>query len=197
MNEEQYVLILYYSGTGQVAHMAREMAKAVEQTGIEAKVRTVPKVSLSTEQSEPKIPSEGDVYATIDDLAHCSGLLLGSPGYFGNMSAHLKFFLDGASSVWMSGQLINKPAGVFTSTASMHGGQETTLMSMMLPLFHMGMIMVGVPYSVPQLSQTTRGGTPYGASHVTGANGEWALSEDERLMCQEQAKRVALLAQRS
>ncbi|MGC6404032.1 MAG: NAD(P)H:quinone oxidoreductase [Candidatus Comchoanobacterales bacterium] len=197
MSDSHYILILYYSGTGHVARMANEMAKGVEHQGLEARVRVVPKVSSTIEQVEPKVPSKGPMYATVEDLANCSGLLLGSPGYFGNMSSHLKFFLDGVSSVWLSGQLVNKPAGVFTSTASMHGGQESTLLSMMLPLFHLGMVMVGLPFTQAALTKTERGGTPYGASHVTGEKGQWVdLSDEERSLCFEQASRVADIAKR-
>ena len=190
-----YILILYYSRHGAVAEMAKHIARGVEQvTGIEARVRTVPSVSTICEATADDIPETGPLYCTEDDLQHCAGLILGSPTRFGNMAAALKYFIDGTSSLWLSGALIDKPAAVFSSTASMHGGQETTLMSMMLPLLHHGMIMVGLPYSESALNQTQTGGTPYGATHVAGINGNRAIDNDESDLCRALGKRVASIA---
>ena len=147
-----------------------------------------------TEATQPAIPEEGAIYCTEDDLRYCSGLLLGSPTRFGNMAAAMKYFIDSTSSLWLSGALIDKPAGTFTSTSSLHGGQETTLLTMALPLLHHGMIWAGIPYSNPELSSTTEGGTPYGASHVSGAKGQCELSATEQKLCFEQGKRLARLA---
>ena len=192
-----YILILYYSTYGNTEKMAEEAAIGVNLVeGIEAKIRTVPSVSTTAEASTPSIPESGAPYATIEDLKNCSGLLLGSPTRFGNMSAALKYFIDGTASLWQSGALINKPAACFTSTASMHGGQESTLLSMMLPLLHQGMILVGLPYSEPALHETTTGGTPYGASHVAGSDSKRKLSEHEITLCRALGKRVATLAQK-
>ena len=175
-----YILILYYSRTGSVANLARHVARGVERvSGIEAKLRTVPPVSTTCEATSPAVPDEGAPYVSLDDIAQCSGLALGSPTRFGNMAAPLKYFLDGTSGLWLSGALANKPACVFSSTSSMHGGQESTLLSMMLPLFHHGMLLMGVPYTEPALSQTTAGGTPYGATHVAGSSNTTTLTEDE------------------
>jgi NAD(P)H dehydrogenase (quinone) len=193
-----YILILYYSRSGATARMAQQIARGVEQiTGMEARLRTVPAVSTTCEQTAPAIPADGAVYCELDDLQHCSGLILGSPTRFGNMAAPLKYFLDGTSSLWLNGQLINKPAAVFTSTGSLHGGQESTLLSMMLPLLHHGMVLAGIPYSEPDLMQTRSGGTPYGASHHAGnhaSNAEPALSAEEARLCQALGKRIATLA---
>ncbi|OGT47929.1 MAG: NAD(P)H:quinone oxidoreductase, type IV, partial [Gammaproteobacteria bacterium RIFCSPHIGHO2_12_FULL_38_11] len=168
-----YILVLYYSLKGNTAKMAHEVARGIESiSGIEARVRTVPAVSPKTEATEPLIPTEGPPYATMDDLKNCAGLALGSPTRFGNMSAALKYFLDGTGALWQSGALINKPAGCFTSTSSLHGGQESTLLSMQLPLLHQGMIILGVPYSETALFTTTAGGTPYGPSHMAGTNSD-------------------------
>lgn len=192
-----YVLILYYSVHGNTAKMAEETAIGVNMIeGIEAKVRTVPSVSPTTEATTSKIPESGAPYATTEDLKNCSGLLLGSPTRFGNMSAALKYFIDGTASLWQSGALINKPAACFTSTASMHGGQESTLLSMMLPLLHQGMVLVGLPYSESALHETTTGGTPYGASHIAGSDSKRALSEHEITLCRALGARVATLAQK-
>jgi NAD(P)H dehydrogenase (quinone) len=190
-----YVLILYYSRHGSLAAMAREMARGVEQvSGIEARLRTVPAISANCEATEPAIPAEGAVYCTEEDLRHCSGLLLGSPTRFGNMAAAMKYFLDSTSSLWLSGALIDKPAGTFTSTSSLHGGQETTLLTMALPLLHHGMIWAGIPYSNAELSSTTDGGTPYGASHLAGIKGNNQLSSTEARLCRVQGERIARLA---
>lgn len=190
-----YILILYYSRHGSTLAMAKHIARGVEQaSGIEARLRTVPAVSSVTEASEPSIPSSGAVYCTDEDLKGCAGLILGSPTRFGNMAAPLKYFLDGTSGHWMNGDLINKPAAVFTSTASLHGGQETTLLSMMLPLMHHGMIITGIPYSEPAVNNTRTGGTPYGASHLASGDNASKLSDDEISLCQALGKRVAALA---
>ena len=185
-----YVLVLYYSRHGHVKMLADQIAQGIESAGMEARLRTVPAVSTVCEATAESIPDSGDIYCSEDDLANCSGLLLGSPTRFGNMAAPLKYFLDGTAGLWMNGALINKPAGAFTSTSSLHGGQESTLLTMMVPLLHHGMVFTGVPYSEPALSATTTGGTPYGASHVEADN----LSDHEIQICQTQGKRIALLA---
>jgi len=182
--------VLYYSRNGHVKKLAEEIAQGVESAGMEARLRTVPAVSAVCEAIEEDIPDSGDLYCSEDDLTHCSGLLIGSPTRFGNMAAPLKYFIDGSAGLWANGSLINKPAGVFTSTSSLHGGQESTLLSMMIPLLHHGMLITGIPYSEPSLHSTTRGGTPYGASHVENDT----LSSDEIALCRAQGKRVAQLA---
>jgi NAD(P)H dehydrogenase (quinone) len=190
-----YVLVLYYSRNGSTLEMAKQIARGVEQVaGIEARLRTVPAVSPVTEASAPVIPDTGAIYCSEDDLKNCAGLILGSPTRFGNMAAPLKYFLDGTSSQWLNGDLINKPAGVFTSTSSLHGGQESTLLSMMLPLLHQGMIITGIPYSEAGLSTTRTGGTPYGASHLASGDTPNKLSSDEIALCQALGKRIATLA---
>lgn len=194
-----FVLILYYSRYGATAKMAQAIARGVEQAqlqnfSIEARLRTVPAVSPNNEASEPAIPTEGAVYCTEEDLRDCSGIILGSPTRFGNMAGALKHFLDGTGALWSSGDLIDKPFATFTSTSSMHGGQESTQLSMALPLLHHGMLYCGLPYSEPALSTTTSGGTPYGASHVTGADGSLPLSNDEEDLCVALGKRVGRLA---
>ena len=185
-----YVLVLYYSRNGHVKMLAEQIALGIESTGMEARLRTVPAVSTVCEASESDIPDTGHIYCTDDDLANCSGLLLGSPTRFGNMAAPLKYFIDSTAGLWMNGTMINKPAGVFTSTSSMHGGQESTLLTMMLPLLHQGMVIAGLPYSEPELTSTKTGGTPYGATHVEAEN----LSVEEVQLSQAQGKRIALLA---
>lgn len=185
-----YILVLYYSRHGHVKMLADQIALGVESAGLEARLRTVPPVSTVCEATEQDIPAEGDIYCSEDDLAQCSGLLLGSPTRFGNMAAPLKYFIDGTAGLWMNGSLVDKPAGVFTSTSSLHGGQESTLLSMMLPLLHQGMVCAGVPYAEPALSNSTTGGTPYGASHVEAQS----LSEDEIKVCRAQGKRIAQLS---
>lgn len=190
------ILVLYYSRYGATREMANKIALGVGQTSVEVKVRTVPAVSTNCEATESDIPESGDLYAELSDLEECSGLILGSPTRFGNMAAPLKYFLDGTSGLWLKGVLENKPAAVFTSTGSMHGGQETTLMSMMLPLLHHGMIMAGIPYSEADLSRTLSGGTPYGASHVAGAEGNNPLTNEESRLCIALGKRVAELAKK-
>ena len=192
---QPYVLVLYYSRNGSTANMARALAEGIEQvSGIEARLRTVPAVSTVNEATEPAVPEEGAVYCTEEDLRHCSGLLLGSPTRFGNMAAPMKYFIDSTSGLWLSGALIDKPAGTFTSTSSLHGGQETTLLTMAIPLIHHGMLWAGIPYSNPELTSTTEGGTPYGASHVAGVKGNSQLSTTELKLCHEQGKRIARLA---
>jgi NAD(P)H dehydrogenase (quinone) len=189
------VLILYYSLSGSTRRLAQYVARGVEQVeGASAKLRTVPKISAQCEAVAPEIPDEGAPYASIEDLTACSALILGSPTRFGNMAAPLKYFLDGTSALWLSGGLSGKPAGVFTSTASLHGGQETTLLSMMLPLLHHGMYIVGVPYTERGLMETTAGGTPYGPSHVSGIDGKSPLSDHEKAICKVLGRRVAELA---
>ena len=189
-----FVLVLYYSRSGATRAMAQQIARGIELGGLEARVRPVPTVSPNTEASEPGIPESGDMYCSIEDLKACCGLAMGSPTRFGNMAAPLKYFIDGTGSQWLSGDLINKPACVFTSTGSLHGGQETTLLSMMLPLLHHGMVIAGLPYSEPTLMNTKSGGTPYGASHTAGAHSNLALSQDETTLCLAQGKRLAHLA---
>lgn len=191
------ILVLYYSRNGSVAAMAREICRGVESAGAIARLRTVPPVSTVTEASQPEIPLDGPVYVSHDDLRDCAGLILGSPTRFGNMAAPLKYFLDTSSGPWLSGVLAGKPAAVFTSTSTQHGGQESTLLTMMLPLFHHGMLLAGIPYTEPALSSTQSGGTPYGASHVAGSGaGPAALSRDELTLCHALGRRVALVAQK-
>ena len=187
------ILIIYFSRHGGVARMAEEISLGVDSNpACEAVLRRLPPVSAKTEQSEDSVPDEGLPYAQLADLENCDGLLVGSPGYFGNMAAPLKYFFDQTSPLWLSGALIGKPGGVFTATSSMHGGQETVLTSMMLPLLHHGMLVTGIPYSEPALNQTSSGATPYGASNVAGQQGQ-ALSEHERSACRALGKRVAEL----
>lgn len=189
------VLVLYYSQGGAVREMAQLIARGIEsQAGIKARIRSVPKVSSNCEATEPDIPASGDPYVELSDLQECIGLALGSPTRFGNMAAAMKYFLDSTVSTWLQGDLIGKPAAVFTSSGSMHGGNEATLLSMMLPLLHHGMVMVGIPYSEAELSATKTGGTPYGASHVAGANDDLAISPDERKLCLALGKRLGQIA---
>ena len=189
-----YVLVLYYSRNGSVSEMARQIARGIEQGGMEARLRTVPAISTECEAVAPSIPDEGALYANLDDLKHCSALALGSPTRFGNMAAPLKYFLDGTSNLWLTGALVGKPAGVFTSTASLHGGQESTLLSMLLPLMHHGMLVTGLPYSESALLHTTAGGTPYGPSHHAGADGKRGLDEHEIALCRALGQRLATIA---
>ena len=191
-----YILILYYSHSGAVANMAEHMARGVEKAGIEARIRTVPSVSADTNATAAQIPESGPLYCTEEDLRHCSGLILGSPVRFGNMAAAMKYFLDGTTNLWLTGELVNKPAAVFTSSSSLHGGQESTLLTMMLPLLHHGMIMAGVPYTEAELMDTQTGGTPYGVSHFAGKQSNLPLSQDETALCQAQGQRIATLAKR-
>ena len=189
-----YILVLYYSRNGATSEMARQIARGIELGGLEARLRTVPAVSAECEAVAPAIPDKGAPFASVDDLKNCAGLALGSPTRFGNMAAPLKYFLDGTSSLWLSGGLVGKPAAVFTSTASLHGGQESTLLSMMLPLLHHGMLITGIPYSEAALLETTGGGTPYGASHHAGADGKRALDEHEKSLCRALGQRQASTA---
>ncbi len=186
------ILVLYYSQSGHVSNMAEHIARGVETVeGCSAKLRTVPEISTVCEAVEDTIPQQGHLYVSHDDLKHCDGLALGSPTRFGNMAAPLKYFIDKSSDIWLSGSLIGKPAGVFTSTGSLHGGQESTLLSMMLPLMHHGMMILGLPYSESTLMTTTDGGTPYGASHLAGHNNDRTLSEQEAQLCHALGKRIA------
>ena len=186
------ILVLYYSHTGAVKEMAQLVARGVEQVaGCAARVRTVPKVSAASAAAGPTVPDAGAPYAELKDLVECAGLALGSPTRFGNMAAPMKYFWDSTGELWLAAKLAGKPAAVFTSTASLHGGQETTLVSMMLPLLHHGMLIVGLPYSEPELLSTASGGTPYGASHHAGAAGERAVTEHERKLCLALGRRLA------
>jgi NAD(P)H dehydrogenase (quinone) len=194
---EPYVLVLYYSRHGATRDMARHIARGIESTGLNARLRTVPSVSADTTASLPEIPDDGDLYASMEDLSDCSGLVMGSPTRFGNMASALKHFLDSSTALWLNGALIDKPAAVFTSTGSLHGGQESTLLSMMLPLMHHGMVLVGLPYSQARLMHTESGGTPYGASHWAGADGARTLTADEITLCQALGQRVASWALRA
>ncbi len=191
------ILVLFYSRYGSTQEMAQHIARGVNSVEeMEAKIRTVPPVSTTCEAIEDSIPEQGYPYAELKDLEECNALILGSPTRFGNMAAPLKYFLDSTGSQWLSGALSNKPAAVFTSTSSLHGGQETTLLSMMLPLLHHGMLMVGIPYSEKELLSTSTGGTPYGASHLAGPESTNAISEDEKKLCFALGKRVATIAQK-
>lgn len=186
------ILVLYYSQGGAVREMAQLVARGVESiNGVKARLRSMPKVSATCEATEPDVPASGAPYVELKDMEECIGLALGSPTRFGNMAAPVKYFLDGTSSLWLKGALIGKPAAVFTSSASMHGGNETTLITMMLPLLHHGMIMMGLPYSEPSLAVTTSGGTPYGASHIGGAADDQPITDDERKLCIALGKRLA------
>ena len=191
------VLVLYYTQGGSVRRMAELIAEGIERVpGASARLRTVPKVAATTTIAEPSIPDAGAPYCELRDLEECAGLALGSPTRFGNMAAAMKYFLDGTASLWMSGALAGKPACVFTSTASLHGGQETTLLSMMLPLLHHGMLIMGLPYTHAELLATRTGGTPYGASHFAGAADDQPVSDAERALCIAQGKRLAEVAMR-
>ncbi|MGS2724613.1 NAD(P)H:quinone oxidoreductase [Porticoccus sp. GXU_MW_L64] len=191
-----YILILYYSRSGNTRAMAELIAQGVEAAGMEGRLRTVPAVSANCEASEPDIPASGDLYANSDDLIHCSGLMLGSPTRFGNMAAPMKYFLDNSGEQWLNGDLIGKPAGVFTSTGSLHGGQESTLLTMMVPLLHHGMVIAGLPYSESALHHTQSGGTPYGPSHTAGSDSNTPISDDEAQLCIALGKRIATLSQK-
>jgi NAD(P)H dehydrogenase (quinone) len=191
------ILVLYYSRGGSVANLARHVARGVgEIVGMSARLRTVPPVAAITQVASPPEPDEGAPYVTRQDLADCAGLLLGSPTRFGNMAAPLKHFIDGLGAEWASGTLVDKPAGVFTSTSTMHGGQESTLLSMMLPLLHHGCVVAGIPYTEPLLSTTRGGGTPYGASHVAGTSDDTQPSDDEAQLARGLGRRIAQLAAR-
>jgi NAD(P)H dehydrogenase (quinone) len=189
------ILVLYYSRHGNTAAMARQVCRGIESVaGCSARLRTVPPVSAVSEATAQDIPETGPPYASHADLRECDGLALGSPARFGNMAAPLKYFLEGTGDLWLSGDLIGKPAAVFTSSGSLHGGQETTLQSMMLPLLHHGMLVLGLPYAEPGLFATTAGGTPYGASHVSGAGSDIDLTATERELCMALGKRLAGVA---
>jgi len=187
-----YILVLYYSRHGSVAQMAQLVARGVEEvSGMEARLRTVPALSTVCEAVEDAIPSEGPPYATLEDLRGCAGLALGSPTRFGNMAAPLKYFVDGTSALWLSGALAGRPAAAFTSTSSLHGGQESTLLSMMLPLLHHGMFIMGLPYTEADLLETTSGGTPYGPSHTAGIQNNRPVSDEEKRLCRALGRRLA------
>jgi NAD(P)H dehydrogenase (quinone) len=189
------LLVLYYSRHGSTRALAELIAQGIESVpGCDARLRTVPAVSTVAEATEPDIPDRGPPYAELADLQHCDGLALGSPTRYGNMAAAMKYFLDGTSSLWLSGGLAGKPACVFTSTGSLHGGQETTLVSMMLPLLHHGMLMLGLPYTEPELMSTASGGSPYGASHWSGVNGDQEISQDSRRLAIALGRRLAQTA---
>lgn len=194
MNE---VLVLYYSRSGATRELAREVCKGIDSVGgMAARLRTVPGVSSVTEATEADIPAAGPPYATTADLRECIGLVMGSPTRFGNMAAPLKYFLDGTGSEWVAGVLSGKPAGVFTSTSTLHGGQESTLLTMAIPLIHHGMLLVGIPYAEPVLSSTTTGGSPYGASHVTWNRDGDRIADEERQLARVLGRRVATIAQK-
>ena len=192
-NHEPYVLVLYYSKYGTTREMARQIAQGIEQAGITARIRSVPEVASVTTQIEPSIPATGELYCSVEDLAECAGLALGSPTRFGNMAAAMKYFWDQTATLWLSGALQGKPACVFTSTGTMHGGHEATLLTMMIPLLHHGMLLLGIPYAEAALSSTQRGGTPYGAGHISGAAHDQAMSADEKKLCIAQGRRLGQL----
>jgi NAD(P)H dehydrogenase (quinone) len=186
------ILVLYYSRHGSTRKLAELIAQGVESVpGCDARLRTVPAVSTVTEATEPDVPADGAPYVELSDLEQCAGLALGSPTRFGNMAAAMKYFWDGTASQWLSGALAGKPASVFTATGSMHGGQESTLLSMMIPLLHHGMLIVGLPYTQPELMSTSTGGSPYGASHWAGVNGNQAISDDTRALAIALGRRLA------
>lgn len=192
------VLVLFYSRHGATAQMANLIARGVESVeGVHAQIRTVAEISTTCEAVSERIPTSGFPYVSLDDLRHCDALALGSPTRFGNMAAPLKYFLEKTSADWLSGSLVDKPAGVFTSTSSLHGGQEATLLSMMIPLLHHGMLICGLPYTNSDLLTTTSGGTPYGASHVAGADNNNAISAEEKRLCMALGKRLAQYAKSS
>ena len=191
------ILVLYYSPGGTTAEMANVIAHGVEEIeGMQARLRTVPAVSATTEQTENAIPDAGPLYASHQDLEECAGLILGCPTHFGNMPAAMKYFIDGTSSLWMSGKLVDKPAAVFSASTSMHGGQESTLLTMMLPLLHHGMLIIGLPYTQTELMSTRKGGTPYGATRLTDDVEQYPLDDDERTLCLALGRRVAETAKK-
>lgn len=196
-SKSQEILILYYSPGGTTAEMANIIARGVEEIdGMQARVRTVPAVSSATEQSASSIPDSGPLYASTDDLIECDGLILGCPTHFGNMPAAMKHFIDGTSALWMGGKLAGKPAAVFSASTSMHGGQESTLLTMMLPLLHHGMLIVGLPYTETALFDTKTGGSPYGVTRLTDDLEATPLSDDERTLCLAMGKRVATITKK-
>jgi len=191
-SNKQEVLVLYYSPGGTTAEMATIIARGIEEVdGMQARIRTVPAVSPVNEQTSPDIPEDGPLYATMNDLTECNGLVLGCPTHFGNMPAAMKHFIDGTSALWMGGKLAGKPAAVFSASTSMHGGQESTLLTMMLPLLHHGMLLVGLPYTETELFETKTGGSPYGATRLTNDLDSTPLSDEERKLCLAIGKRVA------
>lgn len=191
------VLVVYYSRSGSVARLARHVARGVgEVDGMSARLRTVPPVAAVTRAAAPPVPEEGAPYVEPHDLQECAGLLIGSPTRFGNMAAPLKHWIDGLGGDWASGTLVGKPAGVFTSSSTMHGGQESTLLSMMLPLLHHGCVVAGIPYTEPLLNTTRTGGTPYGASHVAGVRDDHPVDDDEAALARALGRRIAALAAR-
>ncbi len=193
---QPYILVLYYSKYGSTQEMAHLIANGIESSGMAVKIRTVPQLSTVVQQAEASIPADGDIYCSLEDLAHCSGLALGSPTRFGNMASEMKYFWDQTTSLWLNGALHQKPACVFTSSGSMHGGQESTLLSMLLPLLHHGMMIMGLPNAHPALSNTKSGGTPYGASHVSGPRHDLNLSQEEKILCEEQGRYLGKVAQK-
>ncbi len=190
------ILVLFYTQHGATGEMARLIARGIEQVGATARLRTVPRVSPLTSTAAPAVPPAGAPYADLRDLEECAGIALGSPTRFGNMAAPMKYFWDSTSALWLKGTLVGKPAAVFTSTASLHGGQETTLISMMLPLLHHGMVIVGLPYTAPELLTTATGGTPYGPSHHAGAASDLPVSEHEKKLCLALGRRLAETARK-
>lgn len=192
-----YILVLFYSRYGATEQMAKLIGRGIETSGeFEARLRTVPSVSATTSATQAPVPEHGATFCEEDDLRHCSGLALGSPARFGNMAAALKYFIEGTGGLWTSGALIDKPVSTFTSSGSLHGGQETTLLTMAIPMLHHGMIYCGIPYSETELNTTDSGGTPYGATHVAGSDGKKPISDEERALCLAQGKRLASLAAR-
>lgn len=197
MITDKEILVLYYSQHGATRQMAQFVARGAEQVdGVRARLRTVPRVSTVCEATEAAVPDEGAPYAQLSDLEECIGIAVGSPTRFGNMASAMKYFWDGTSPLWMKHALAGKPAALFTSTGTLHGGQESTLLSMMLPLLHHGMVMVGLPYTHPELNQTRSGGTPYGVSHVAGPDGKQPITDEERKLAFAQGKRLAEIALR-
>ena len=190
------ILVLFYSRHGSTSNLAQHIARGIEEAGSDAMLRTVPAISNTCEATEDSIPSDGAPYVTLEELEQCDGLALGSPTHFGNMASPLKYFIDQTSTTWLNGKLAGKPACVFTSTSSLHGGQESTLLSMMNPLFHHGMILLGVLYSQPEFLSTETGGTRYGVSHFNGSDNSKPISQDESALCRAMGRRLATTAQR-
>lgn len=193
---QPYILVLYHSKYGSTQKMAHLIANGIESEGINVKIRTVPNLTTTISTVEPAIPETGDLYCSLDDLANCAALAMGSPTRFGNMASEMKYFWDQTTSLWLNGALHDKPACVFTTSGSMHGGQESTLLTMLPPLFHHGMMILGLPNSIPALSNTKTGGTPYGASHVSGPRHDQDLSQDEKLLCEAMGKRLAKMVKK-
>ena len=193
---QPYILVLYYSKYGSTKQMAHLIAQGAEKANLNVKIRTVPEIYPAIQNAEPSIPDEGDLYCTLDELANCAGLAVGSPTRFGNMASQMKYFWDQTTSLWLSGALQNKPACVFTASGSMHGGQESTLLTMYPPLLHHGMLLMGLTNAEPALSNTKTGGTPYGASHVSGPKHDQDISHEEKQLCLAQGERLAKLVQK-